>query len=82
MTDAASLLNLLARLADEGVEYVLIGGQAVRLNGFLRATEDIDLLLRPTRENGERVIRALGFLASASELEPGWFDASQGEPER
>ena len=33
------LLKLLARFADEGVEYVLIGGQAVRLNGFLRATE-------------------------------------------
>jgi hypothetical protein len=28
------LLNLLARFRDEGVEYVLVGGQAVRLNSY------------------------------------------------
>ncbi len=81
MTDQASLLDLLARFDREGVEYVLVGGQAVRLNGFLRTTEDIDVLLRPTRENGARVIRALAFLASSSELDPGWFDPAEGEPE-
>ena len=75
------LLRLLARLAEERVEYVLVGGQAVRLNGFLRATEDIDLLLLPTRENGERVKRALSFLASARELDPAWFEPQQNEVE-
>ena len=34
-------LELLRRFQVEGVEYVLIGGQAVRLNGFVRATEDV-----------------------------------------
>ena len=34
---------------EEGVEYVLVGGQAVRLNGYLRATEDIDVLRLPER---------------------------------
>ena len=72
------LLRLLARCNEEGVEYVLVGGQAVRLNGFLRATEDVDLLLRPTRENGERVKRALDFLASASDLDPAWFEQKTG----
>ena len=81
MNDQPALLHLLDRFGKEGVEYVLVGGQAVRLNGFLRATEDIDVLLRPTRDNGERVIRALGFLPSSSELEPGWFDPAEGEPE-
>lgn len=81
MIDQASLLDLLARFAREDVEYVLVGGQAVRLNGFLRATEDIDVLLRPGRENGLRVIRALGYLPSASELDPAWFDPATGEPE-
>ena len=75
------LLRLLARFAEEGVEYVLVGGQAVRLNGFLRATEDIDVLLHPTRENGERVKRALSFLASARELDPAWFEPRQAELE-
>lgn len=67
-------LHLLARLAEEGVEYVLVGGQAVRLNGFVRATEDVDLLLKPGRTNGQKIIKALSFLASASELQADWFE--------
>lgn len=74
-------LKLLSRFRDEGVEYVLIGGQAVRLNGFLRATEDVDVLLHPTRENGRRVKRAMDFLASSAELDPEWFEPGQGEVE-
>ena len=67
------LLRLLGRFREEGVEYVLIGGQAVRLNGFMRATEDIDVLVRATRANGEKIIRALAFLDAASELDANWF---------
>ena len=75
-------LELLRRFQQEGVEYVLVGGQAVRLNGFVRATEDVDVLLECGRSNGERVIRALGFLASSTELDPAWFEpAAQGEVE-
>lgn len=44
-------MTLLRRFQEEGVEYVLIGGQAVRLNGFVRATEDVDVLLKPGRAN-------------------------------
>jgi hypothetical protein len=73
MTTQDSLLSLIARLRDEGVEYVLVGGQAVQLNGFLRATEDIDLLIKPTLANGEKIIRALSFLESSKELDPEWF---------
>jgi len=75
------VLVLLARFKEEGVEYVLVGGQAVRLNGFLRATEDVDVLIKPTRVNGEKVKRALSFLASAAELELDWFEPAAGEPE-
>ena len=73
MTGKNPLLDLLARFREEGVEYVLVGGQAVRLNGYLRATEDIDVLLKPTRVNGEKVIRALKFLAASKELDAEWF---------
>ena len=73
MTNPDPLLKLLGRFREEGVEYVLVGGQAVRLNGYLRATEDIDLLVRPTRINGEKIIRALDFLASSKELDASWF---------
>ena len=75
------LLRLLARFGEESVEYVLVGGQAVRLNGFLRATEDIDVLIRPTRENGERIKRALNFLDSSRDLDPSWFEQIAGEIE-
>ena len=73
MTTDDPLLRLLGRFRDERVEYVLVGGQAVRLNGYLRATEDVDVLVKPTRANGERVIRALNFLTASRELDAGWF---------
>jgi len=73
MTTDDPLLRLLGRFRDEGVEYVLVGGQAVRLNGYLRATEDVDVLVKPTRTNGERIISALSFLAASRELDAGWF---------
>ena len=46
MNEGDPLLRLLARFREEGVEYVLVGGQAVRLNGFPRATEDVGVLVR------------------------------------
>ena len=52
---------------------MLVGGQAVRLNGYLRATEDVDVLVRATRANGEKIISSLSFLAASAELDPAWF---------
>jgi len=69
----------LSRFRDEGVEYVLVGGQAVRLNGYLRATEDVDVLVKGSRANGEKIIRALSFLESSSELDPRWFSPGPDE---
>ncbi len=79
--DADALLGLLRRFQAEGVQYILVGGHAVRLNGFLRATEDIDILLPSSIENGRRVIQALSFLPSSRDLEPEWFEVAPGEPE-
>ena len=78
---ADALLDLLRRFQDEGVEYILVGGQAVRLNGFVRATEDIDILLPSSIDNGRRVIRALSFLESGRELDPAWFETTSEAPE-
>lgn len=47
---------LLQSLSDEHVQYVLIGGLAVQLHGFLRATFDIDLVLAMNDENLARFI--------------------------
>jgi hypothetical protein len=79
--DQDALLQLLARFQSEGVQYILVGGHAVRLNGFVRATEDIDILLPSSLENGRRVIRALDFLHSSQDLDPEWFAVPPGDPE-
>ncbi len=76
-----ALLALLERFQAEGVAYVLVGGHAVRLNGFTRNTEDIDILLPSSIENGRRVIRALAFLPSSSELQLEWFAPTVDAPE-
>lgn len=81
MAQPDQLLELLRRFADEGVQYVLVGGHAVRLNGFVRSTEDIDILLPSSIDNGRKVIRALRFLASSAELEPEWFDVDPAQPD-
>ena len=73
------LKRLLAALATEEVEYALIGGYALYALGYQRATTDIDLLLRPTREQGERARRALLTLPDkvALQLDPDWFAEGQ-----
>ena len=60
------------RLAEEQVEYVLIGGFAMLLHGSARPTQDIDLLVDPSPKNVERIRRALSVLADNAvfELEP------------
>lgn len=81
MAEPDQLLHLLRRFAQEGVKYVLVGGHAVRLNGFVRSTEDIDILLPSSIDNGRRVIRALDFLPSSAELDPTWFQVDPAQPD-
>lgn len=50
------IAELLQSLADEQVQYVLVGGLAVQLHGFLRATFDIDLVLAMNDANLARFI--------------------------
>lgn len=57
--DFDTFLALVQALAREGVDYVLVGGVALNLHGIVRATEDVDLFIRPTAENTERLKRAL-----------------------
>lgn len=51
--------DMLHALSAERVEYLLVGGYAIGLHGFNRATADIDLWVRRTPENAARVMRAL-----------------------
>ena len=49
------LVALCKALNQEGVRYVLIGGFAVILHGYVRATKDIDLLVDASVENIQRL---------------------------
>jgi hypothetical protein len=56
------VLDLCAALNREGARYVLIGGFAVILHGFVRSTKDVDLLVDPSEENIRAVKRAMATL--------------------
>ena len=56
------LIGLCQALNQEGARYLLIGGFAVILHGFVRSTKDVDLLVDPSEENIRAVKRALGTL--------------------
>ena len=55
----ADFRDVLVCLTDAEVEFMVIGGYAVAHHGHVRATKDIDVLVRPTHENAARVMRAL-----------------------
>ena len=75
MIDFDRLLVLLRALNREGVEYVVVGAVALGLHGLARATEDMDLFVRPTLDNVAGLKRALSVVWSDPEIET--IDASQ-----
>jgi hypothetical protein len=56
------LVTLCKNLNKHDVKYVIIGGFAIIRYGYIRATGDIDLLVENTRENLERIRKALSYL--------------------
>jgi hypothetical protein len=63
---------LLAAFAAAGVEYAVVGGVAVNAHGYVRATDDLDLFIRPTMENAQAAFQALLQLGVPLDgLEPG-----------
>jgi hypothetical protein len=53
------LRELLASLIAHRVDFLVAGGHAVAFHGYPRYTEDLDLYVRATRENGARILVAL-----------------------
>jgi hypothetical protein len=51
--------EFLELLNSNGVEYLIVGAFAVAFHGYPRYTADLDLLVRPTGENADRILRAL-----------------------
>jgi hypothetical protein len=57
--DRDEILRVLRAFEASGLDYVLIGATAMGFHGVVRATEDLDLIIRPTTENVERLRAAL-----------------------
>jgi len=51
--------DLFKLLAEEGVEYLVVGAHAVIYYAEPRYTKDLDVLVRPVADNAQRVWRAL-----------------------
>jgi hypothetical protein len=74
---AKDLSEFIRSLNSHAVEYLVVGGYALTFHGVPRFTGDIDLLVRPSRENAarlEQVLAEFGFrslgLSAADFLEP------------
>lgn len=57
--DFESFFPLMAALHANQVNCVLVGGMAINMHGLVRATEDIDLFVKPDPANIERMKTAL-----------------------
>lgn len=68
--------GIVERLAEAGVEYIVIGGVAVGFHGYVRATKDLDVVPAPDRQNLDRLVDVLRGLEA--ELDgAGDFEAAE-----
>ncbi|MEM6821381.1 MAG: hypothetical protein AAF558_05515 [Verrucomicrobiota bacterium] len=51
--------KLLVHLIENEIEFLVVGGLAVALNGYPRMTEDVDIWINPRPENIQNLLRAL-----------------------
>ncbi len=71
--------EFLKSLTDHGVEFLLVGGFAVALHGYPRATADMDVWIARRHDNAVRVVAALrAFGFDLPDLSPEIFE----EPDR
>ena len=64
MSSRPSQRLLLSRLAAGEVDFVLVGGLAVAAHGFVRATEDVDLVYSTTPASCDRFASVLAELGA------------------
>ncbi len=55
----ASFEKLLALLAERSIRFVVVGGVAVAIQGYVRLTEDVDILVDGASGNIERMLKVL-----------------------
>lgn len=72
--------KLLANLARARVNFIVVGGVAVALNGFVRTTDAVDILIERSAENVACLLEALKSFGAgqARELSFADFDEAAG----
>jgi len=87
MSDPAEDLNsglhvydkVIAAFIDHHVDFMLVGGYAVIYHGYVRATEDLDLFIRPTEDNAKKAVAALKALSEGElDYSPDVFTKGKG----
>jgi hypothetical protein len=53
--------DMLSALLDESADFILVGAYALAAHGFPRATLDMDLWVRPSPDNAQKVCNALAL---------------------
>ena len=51
--------ELLCEFNAQGVEHIVVGAHALAAHGYVRATKDLDIWVRPDADNARRTLRAL-----------------------
>ena len=74
--ESLRLRQLLARLADSEIDFVLVGGLAVGAWGHVRATRDVDLVPDPAPTNLEKLAAVLRELNGRVEVDDQLLAAS------
>ncbi len=72
--------KLLVNLARSGVDFAAVGGVAISLNGYVRATDDADILVNDSPENIRKLLKSLEQWGEgwARELKPEEFVPQEG----
>lgn len=69
-------IKLLKCFLESRVKFILVGGHAAIYYGVNRNTGDLDILIEPTRENGQRLLGALRKMGlEIPEIEPSEFES-------
>ena len=70
----ADYIDMLKCLNKAGVDYILVGGWAVNMYGYIRATVDLDIWILADADNAKKVYSAVAeFGAPVSEMKPEEF---------
>ncbi|PYI92157.1 MAG: hypothetical protein DME97_10470 [Verrucomicrobia bacterium] len=71
--------KLLVNLARGEVKFIVVGGVAVALNGFVRTTEDVDILIESSPDNVNRLLTSLASFGQGHARELSLTDFAETE---